>query len=206
MQLYLSSYRLGDLNDRLARMVGSRQLAFIPNGLDFVEDPESRNAVIHRGTDDLHAIGLGADIIDLREYFGAPERLAEKLFGYGAVFVAGGNVFVLRRALRQSGLDQFLVAMQADADFVYAGYSAGACVCAPTLRGLELVDDSEIAPDAYDRGVIWDGLSLIDFCIAPHFRSDHPESEAIESVVEHYRASEMPFRPLRDCEVVLLDA
>jgi len=179
---------------------------FVPNGLDFLDDPESREAVIQRGIDDLLAIGLKADILDLREFFEAGRRLTKRLSQFRAVFVTGGNVFVLRRAMRQSGLDQFLVARRADADFVYAGYSAGSCVCAPTLHGLELVDDPEVVPDAYDREMIWDGLGLIDFCIAPHFRSDHPESEAVERVVAHYRANEMIFRPLRDGEVVLLDA
>ena len=49
---------------------------------------------------------------------------------------------------------------------VYAGYSAGPCVLAPSLRGLELCDDA----GAVDGEVIWDGLGVLDHAIAPAYR------------------------------------
>lgn len=41
--------------------------------------------------------------------------------------------------MRQSGLDHYLRDRSNDASFVYGGFSAGACVAGPTLRGVELV-------------------------------------------------------------------
>ena len=51
------------------------------------------------------------------------------------IWVNGGNVFLLRRAMQQSGLDNVIIERKSDDGFVYSGYSAGACVVGPTLRG-----------------------------------------------------------------------
>jgi len=69
-------------------------------------------------------------------------------------------------------------------DFLYGGYSAGACVLAPSLVGIRCVDDPEADP--YGVGeTIWDGLSLLDYLVLPHYRSDHPESGAIDGEVDY---------------------
>jgi hypothetical protein len=39
---------------------------------------------------------------------------------------------------------------------VYAGYSAAFCVLAPSLRGMELVDDVHARADGYEAGDDWD--------------------------------------------------
>jgi peptidase E len=67
--------------------------------------------------------------------------LEEVVASLDALWVVGGNAFVLRRALSQSGLDAVLTRRAGDSAFVYAGYSAGSCVMGSTLRGIELVDD-----------------------------------------------------------------
>ena len=79
-----------------------------------------------------------------------------------------------------SGLDTILRERVEDDSFTYAGYSAGACVLSPTLKGIHLADEPEMTPLGYTGEVLWDGLGLIPFCVAPHYRSDHPESPLIE--------------------------
>ena len=54
-----------------------------------------------------------------------------------------GNVFTLRMAFAKSGLDRVVVEGLAADQFVYAGFSAGPCVLAPSLAGLELCDPPE---------------------------------------------------------------
>ena len=120
------------------------------------------------------------------------------------LWVVGGNTFILRRAMQQSGLDSILLKRQG-AQFVYAGYSAGICVMTPTLKGIHLVDDPTIIPEGYSEEIVWDGLNLVPFCIAPHYRSDHPESKLIEKSVAFFIENKIPFIALRDGEVYIRD-
>lgn len=75
---------------------------------------------------------------------------------------------------------------------LYAGYSAGVCVLAPRLDGLQHVDDPEAA--AYpDSEVIWEGLGILDHLILPHYKSDHHESSAIDVEVDYCTRHGIPF-------------
>lgn len=105
--------------------------------------------------------------------------------------------------MRQSGLDEILREHISDDEIVYGGFSAGACVVGPTLKGVDLVDDPNVVPKGYEKEVIWDGVGLVDFSFAPHFQSYHPESEAMNKVVEFYKTNNMPFRALKDGEVII---
>jgi len=134
-----------------------------------------------------------------------PKTLKRHISKFGFIWVTGGNSFVLRRAYAHSGLDIILKDKLSEDDFVYAGYSAGICVVTPTLKGIHLVDEPEVIPTGYDRETIWSGLRFVSFCIAPHYRSDHPESALIEKVVEYFVEHKMPFVALRDGEALLLD-
>lgn len=204
MRLYLSSYRLGDKPEQLVGLLGTnKKVAVISNALDFSTDQERLAKGLQREFDELSAIGLKAEEVDLRTYFGKREALEAKLKEYGLIWVRGGNSFILRRAMRQSGLDEILRKLALGDDIVYAGYSAGVSVVGPTLKGVEIVDDPTIVPEGYEVEVIWDGVGLVDFSFAPHYQSNHPESEAIGKVVEFYKKNGMSFRGLKDGEVII---
>ncbi len=117
----------------------------------------------------------------------------------------GGNAFVLRRAVRQSGLDRVLPELLARNTLVYDGFSAGACVMAPSMRGLETVDDPGVVPSGYDPTPVWEGLGLLLYAVAPHYRSDHPESEAVERLVRRFVDDHVLFRALHDGEAIVVD-
>jgi dipeptidase E len=205
MKMYLSSYRLGNHADQLVNLIGdNKKVAVITNSIDFGDDPERRKAGVQREIDDLTNLGLNPEELDLRKYFGKPQELANKLSEYGTIWVRGGNTFILRRAFSESGMDKWLVSQKDNKDLVYAGYSAGVCILAPSLVGLETVDDPNILAEGYKEGVIWDGLGLIDFAFAPHYRSDHPESEAVEKEVEYYQTHQIKYRALKDGEVIII--
>ena len=93
--------------------------------------------------------------------------LAAALARYDAVWLRGGNVFVLRYALAASGGDEDLVRMLASDALVYAGYSAGPCVLAPSLRGLEAVDPPDRVTVAYGGEPIFAGLGILPGQVAP---------------------------------------
>jgi dipeptidase E len=203
MRLYLSSYRLGSQPEALLDLLGGgRRAAVVANAVDGYED-SSRRA--QREHDDLRRLGLDSEELDLRRYFGRTEALAQRLAELDLLWVRGGNAFVLRRALRLSGADELLVESLAADALVYAGYSAGPAVLAPTLRGLHLVDDPQEAPDGYDPAVMWDGLAVLPYSFVPHYRSEHPESAAVEESVAYLIEHHLPFVALRDGEALVRD-
>lgn len=207
MKLYLSSYRLGDNPQKLVDLVGeNKKAAVIPNALDFSTDTSKRNEGVQRELDDLKKLGFEPEEVDLREYFGKQDRLQAKMPEFGLIWVRGGNTFVLRRAFKESGMDNWLLAHKNDKQLVYAGYSAGVCILSPSLKGLELVDDPLIVREGYPKETIWEGLDLIDFAFAPHFESPgHPETEAVGREVANYIKEGVKFRALHDGEVVVME-
>jgi dipeptidase E len=207
MRLYLSSYHLGDHPEHLLALVGDqgRRAAVIGNAMD--DAPEViRRVSVGRDIADLTELGFEAAELDLRDYFGAGPRLRDALSGLALAWLRGGNTFMLRYALHRSGGDVVFRELLASDALVYGGYSAGCCVLAPSLRGIEAVDDAEAVARVYGSAPLWDGLAVIDEAIVPHYRSPgHLESAAIELVAQRYRAEGVPHRTLRDGQVLLVD-
>ncbi len=199
MRLFLSSFRLNDASRELPELAGAgARTAVVLNALDNVPGfPRADWMEAERRV--LLALGLRAFELDLRDCVGRPDALRAALDGVGLVWATGGNVFVLREAMRRSGLDAVLHERLREDTVAYGGYSAGACVAGPTLRGIELVDDVGAVSEP-----IWDGLRLVEFSIAPHYRSAHPDAELIERVVAYFEAHAMPFRAVRDGEAIVV--
>lgn len=202
MRLYLSSFRLGNAPERLVALVGeNRRAAVILNACDTMAAAD-RELRVRQEIAALEGLGLAAEEVDLRAYAGAPGALAERLAGYGLVWVRGGNTFVLRRAMRQSGMDEVLRELLERDALVYGGFSAAAAVLGPSLRGVELVDDPAAAGEAETD---WESLGVLPYCVAPHYRSDHPESAAVEELIRYYIDHAMLFRALRDGQVIVVE-
>lgn len=143
--------------------------------------------------------------MDLRQFFGQKEELAKELENYDIIWVRGGNCFVLRQAMKLSGLDTILQEFHNQkVNKIYGGYSAGICVLAPTLKGINLVDEPIcIYPETSE--IIWTGLGILDYSIAPHYKFEHPESADIDKVVEYFIENKMLFKALKDDEVLIVN-
>jgi dipeptidase E len=205
MRLYLSSFRNGNKPDELIKLLGAgRRTAVINNALDFVNADERADSLLNE-LNRLKEIGLEPTEIDLRSYFHSPEGLKQKLAEFDLIWVRGGNAFVLRRAFRQSGADKAIAELLTEDKIVYGGYSAGIDMLTPSLHGAELVDDPHTVPDGYDTDIIWDCLGLLPYAIAPHYKSDHPESAAIDKSVEYLVDNHIPFIALRDGEAIVVE-
>lgn len=205
MKFYLSSYKLGKEIDALKALIPTnKKTAFISNALDFSSDLERRKKSEQSDIDDLAGVGLNVELVDLKEYFGRQNELEKKLNEYGVIWVRGGNVFVLREAMKRSGFDVILKNLTQKEGILYGGYSAGVCILAPTLRGIELVDDPDIKPYGDGTETIFEGLHIIDYSIVPHYQSNHPESEKMETVVEYMKKNGIPFKALKDGEVIVV--
>lgn len=206
MKFYLSSYRLGNKVQKLKKMLPkNKKTAFISNAMDYIDDLDKRKQKNQSGMKELRKVGMKPELLDLRNYFNQREKLKKKVKEFGAFWVTGGNVFVLRHAMKLSGFDSILVSMKDRNDILYSGYSAGVCVLAPTLRGIELMDYTGFKPYSKEPVLIWEGLNLIDYLIVPHYKSDHPESKLADKVVEYMIKNKLPFKALRNGEVIIIE-
>ncbi len=205
MKLYLSSYRLGNYSAELVKMVGeNKKVAIIMNARDD-RDISDRGEKLAEEIVDLESLGFEPEELDLRKYFGKTDELSRDLEKFSMVWVRGGNTFILKRAFEQSGFDFRVTDLVHKNKIVYAGYSAGVCICAPTLKGTELVDDSEFVPEGYKADFSWDGLHFLDYSVAVHYKSDHYESALVDKEVEYLEKNKMPYKTLRDGEVIIVD-
>jgi dipeptidase E len=205
MRLYLSSYRLGHKPEELlALLAGRKRTALIANAADFLDAP-TRMQSVHQSIEELEHLGLDCTEVDLRRYFGKPHDLAEVLSKFDLIWARGGNTFILRRALRESGADQIIKNLLSQDAVVYGGYSAGIDMLVPSLHGIELVDDPYLIPEGYPSPIIWEGLGLLPYVVAPHYKSDHPESADIDKSVEYLIDHHLLFMALRDGEAIVVN-
>jgi dipeptidase E len=203
MRLYLSSFDLGDKPEELVALAGSaRRAAIIVNALD--NRPDGRAVWLKKQTEKLLDLGFSVTELDLRSYFGPSDKLKGFLNEIDVVWINGGNAFVLRRAMKQSGFDVFIKSALARDEIVYAGFSAAAVIAFDSLEGLEIIDDLEEVPSGYHPNIVWEGLGLIPFALAVHFKSDHPESESVDREIAFYEARGIPYRSLRDGEALVI--
>ena len=206
MRLYLSSQYWGNQPQRLFELVGSntKNVGIITNSTDIFPEAGTLERV-SRDVAFLKGHGFDAERLDLRDYFGRKESLEAKLKEFGLVWAVGGNTFLLRRAMRQSGFDEIIASMLKEDEIVYGGFSAGACVAGSTLKGLEIVDDVNSVVEGYSSEIIWEGMSLVSTAIVPHYQSDHPESSGMDEVVINHKTSGVDYITLGDGEVMIVD-
>jgi dipeptidase E len=204
MRLYLSSYQMGDRFDDLVAFMGpGAKVAVVSNALDGIPADLRQQYRGFSARAHFNDHGLDASDLDLRDFFDAPQNLLEELSGVRLIWAVGGNAFLLRRAMRQSGLDDLIVKRVGDGSLTYGGWSAGTCVAGVSLRGIDIMDDPPLVPTGYDPTIIWDGLGLVDFIIVPHFASDHPEAALAAAAVDWLKQAGLPFRAIRDGEVIV---
>jgi dipeptidase E len=208
MRLYLSSFRLGTEPQHLVDMVrGDGRIAVVTNAID--DEPADIRA---QKTDDecraLARLGLRPVELDLRTHFGGGVSDARRVLdGFDALWVRGGNVFVLRRALAESSFDDAICEALAEDTLVYSGYSAGPCVLAPTLNGLETVDDISGVERAYGLPPLMSGLGVLDRAVLPHVDGADPlgEAAALDRLALQYREAGVPYLGLRDGQALVID-
>ncbi|CAB4624477.1 unannotated protein [freshwater metagenome] len=215
IRLYLSSQGLGEESASLRPTSDeTHQALIVVNALD--PYPMARQYALPQEMTQLAALGYHCSELDLRDYFqlatdphqhnqGKETRLAELLAGSNLIWVAGGNTFVLARAMQQSQLKTALLAAAdlAHHTITYGGYSAGAAVIGPDLQGIHLMDDPKVLPDQYDPNTEAIALNLVSERIIPHYRSQSDDSANADRAVAYLEKARLKFRTLRDGEVWL---
>ena len=206
MKLYLSSYKLGNKTEELKNWImqtTNNKICLIPNSLDVFPDGERKTNGIQSDAKELENLGFDVTVISLKDYFGKREELFKRLEEFKAFYVIGGNSFALRQAMYLSGFDEYLKSIKDKPDYLYAGYSAGICVLAKDMHGLEKCDAPTINP--YGIETIWEGLGFFDYIFLPHYKSNHKETKLIDDSVEYCNKNNIKYRTLRDGDVIIVD-
>lgn len=149
MKLLLLSWGIGALPGFLPS--GSR-IGYINEAVRLEGEAEWINAESRRLSD------LGYEVVHV-----SLENLATEIEGIDAVYVCGGNTFVLLDSLRRTGAGDVLKERVRDG-LPYIGLSAGAVICGSSIEPIRPMDDASKAPDLTST----DGLSLIPEVIVPH--------------------------------------
>ncbi|MFD2757218.1 Type 1 glutamine amidotransferase-like domain-containing protein [Gulosibacter faecalis] len=184
MKLLLLSMQAGALPGFLHTHVGrlsEARIGFVHDAIGRVPEHvsmpdwiyEERQRIVEQvGTvDDLFLAEMKAD-----EVTAALDRI-------DALYVRGGNTFLLRDAMRISGADKLIVE-RVKAGLPYIGLSAGSVVAGPSLEPIVPMDDPDEAPNLPS----YRGLGLIDSVIVPHADGQLPPypPEIIEQIVATY--------------------
>jgi dipeptidase E len=201
MRLFLSSYRAGNYDRELAGLVGGAETAVITNAKDH-KAPEERSESVDSILDFLAQLAIKPVELDLRPYFNESDRLESVLRKYQAVWVAGGNTFILRRALKLSQADRLLYDMVRKNEIIYAGESAGAILATPTLTGVEHGDDPNLVPAGYPNETISSGLDFISYHIVPHYQS---EWEGAEGMIMELKKKGLDYKTLTNEQAILIN-
>lgn len=208
MKFYLSSFKVGNEAHKLQELTqnGNRRVVYISNAMDYISELEARNRYNTDDISELEMLGFKVQTLDLRDYFGKTNELEKAIKEYDVIWVSGGNAFVLVQAMKLSGLDVIIRKLYEEkADVVYGGYSAATYILGPSLKGFHIVDNPDEKPYGEQYETIWEGLGIINYTIAPHYCSEHFESDAVGRSVKYLIDNKMLFIALRDGEAIVIE-
>ncbi len=204
MRLFLSSYRFGSDPSRLLQVTrGPGRVAVIANAGD-TWPSRARESSVTSEFGPLRGLGYEPEEVDLRDHLGDPGGLRARLATFSSVWVRGGNTFVLRAQLARSGGDTVLTDLVRTGALAYAGYSAGACIATPTLKGLEFSDDPDEVLEIGAGPVVWDGLGWVDLAIVPHAGDSVLGDDGVDRTLEYLRRESIPFVALGDDDALVI--
>lgn len=206
MRLFLSSYRAGRHDNELLKFLsGIKTITIISNAKDY-KTPEDRHEKIEENFRYYRSIGLDPKELDLRPFFSKTDA-KNLLDDHEFVWLAGGNVFLLRRALKYTGLDKVLINRVGDNSLILGGESAGAIIVGPTLKYSEMDTDEDspnFIPEGYKKEAFWDGLRLVDYVPVPHYQSGDYTAE-IQEYINKLDANGITHKDMTDEQAILIN-
>ncbi|MDO8659650.1 MAG: Type 1 glutamine amidotransferase-like domain-containing protein [Candidatus Parcubacteria bacterium] len=205
MRLYLSSYKLGKNPEKLSQLVGLKKHAGIILNAGHPTTKAEHFLRFKKNKEYLKTLGFTSEDIDLKNYFGKSAALKKKLTRFNLILVKGGNIFFLQRAFEQSGFNIIIKELLKNDSLVYAGESAGAVIAGPSLKGLHIVDNAIDVPKGYLSKFSNKGLGLINYMIAPHHKSNHPESPSVDKLIKYFCKRNIKYKALKDGEVIIIN-
>ena len=134
------------------------QIGFIPTAGDVYENPYF---VVD---DKKKLLDNGYKVIDIDITNEDYNEIKNKLHNIDALFVAGGNVYYLMQQIKEKNLEKLIIEY-IKSNKLYIGSSAGSCICSPSLKPYQTLDDKTKAPNLKDLN----GLNIVDFVVLPHY-------------------------------------
>ncbi|MGU3293663.1 Type 1 glutamine amidotransferase-like domain-containing protein [Williamsia sp. M5A3_1d] len=192
MRLFLTCLGVDGHDDLLVSVTGrGAQIGVVLNAID--DRPSDRALATEIETAELTRLGLRPVVLDLREP--ADVALLEVV---DALWVRGGNTFLLRSAMAGHGADQVITARISDESLGYAGYSAGAAVLAPDLTAVAAVDD----PSVVDTPITA-GLGVLDRPLIPHVGGTYADGVACTELSRRLTADGVAHHSVRDGDALV---
>jgi dipeptidase E len=206
MRLFLSSNRAGRHSQELLQLLaGIDKVAVITNAKDYYSS-EVRDRRVKENLDFFSALNIDPTEVDLRPFF--YKSGAEKILdNFDYIWLAGGNVFLTRRALRYTKIDEYLIDRVRSNSVIYGGESAGAMAAGPTLKYSELETDEDspnFIPTGYDKEVIWGGLEIVDFVPVPHYRGPGQPPD-IARYIKLLDKAGIPHKEMSDSQAIIVN-
>lgn len=113
------------------------------------------------------------------------------------IYFTGGNSFFLLEQLRRKGVDK-LLKEELNKGKLFIGESAGAIVCAPDIKYIEMMDEKP-----GDYSLTGDGgLSLINFYVLPHYLTA-PFKKVTEKILEQF--NDLDICPINNSQAVIVE-
>lgn len=202
MKLLLTSGGLANdsiikaLSDLVVKPFNELKLAFIPTASNL--ETGDKWWLIK----DLEACKkLGFLSIDIVDISALPKTIWQKrLKDSDVILVEGGNTFHLMYWLNHSGLSKILPELLRTR--VYIGISAGSLVVSPSI--INANSEKQIAVDIGDT-IYDDGLSLVDFMIAPHIKSSYFPDYTFEKLEQESKDYKYPIYGLDNNSAIKID-
>lgn len=113
------------------------------------------------------------------------------------IYFTGGNSFFLIDQLRKTGTDELLKKELTNGKLMI-GESAGAIICAPSIKYIEQMDEK---PEDYSQEDDT-GLNLIDFYVLPHYLTA-PFKKVTEKIMTEF--SNLNICPINNHQAIVVD-
>lgn len=195
-KLFLSSYFSGVANLFPAftdNTCSSKKVVFIPTA------SIHEKVTFYVGADKKTLEKLGMTIDELDVSSASHDEIAAKISSADYVFVEGGNTFFLLQELKRSGADK-LITDHINQGKLYIGASAGSMVVSKNIEYAKYMDKPDVAPDLNGD---FSALSIVNFCIVPHY-TDFPFKKAAAKIVREY-SDKLNLRPISNNQAVIVD-
>lgn len=199
MRLLLLSWGIGALTDFLDDAAGGPRSAVRLGYLNDAALPYGDAVFTAIETARLTELGYRPEVVTARDYT-SPEAFAARLDALDALYVCGGETYVLLHHLRRHGLDVVL-ADKVRAGLPYIGLSAGSVLAGASTEPVSLMDDVSAAPGLTDLH----GLGLLEASVVPHSDGQIPQypAEIIAEIDARY-SPRMPLIMLPDDQALLV--
>ena len=142
---------------------------------------------------------LGMAVEDLEISSVSNEEIAKGLSAADYIFVSGGNTFFLLQELKRNGVDKMII-NHINNGKMYIGSSAGSVVLSKDIGYFKFMDSPNAAPDLNGN---YSALSLVDFCIVPHF-NNFPFKKVAAKTVKEFSAT-LDIRAISNNQVITVD-